>query len=148
MPESLTIAQARDAMNGLVNNAVLIAYPDPATRPLLIWPDGEGIPPDDSQKPWLQVIARHGGGGQASLAGASGTQRFRRTGLMAIQINTPKGDGNSTSDSIAGMILSALERPATTTGVWFRNVRPLDIGVRGAWYRFDVLADFEYDEIK
>lgn len=113
----------------------------------IMWPDmGNEIPatPD----PWIRVRTVFGSGGQATLANHEGRRRFRRDGTIIIQLFTPSGEGLSRAWELGKVLVDALEGTATPRGVWFRNTRPNDIGPDGDWYQINVLADFEYDEVK
>jgi hypothetical protein len=110
--------------------------------------DGVGDPgPPDSGDPWARVQIRHLTGGQANL-GAPGTQRrFNRAGIITIQVFWPLSQAAlSNARSLAGVARAAFEGQATTSHIWFRNVRVQEIGPDGSWYQVNVLADFEYDE--
>lgn len=98
--------------------------------------------------PWARVTLRHFGGRNSSLAGALGTQRFDRSGTLAVQIFVPTGEGLSEAFALAKIVADAYEGQSTTNGVWFRNVRVNEIGPDGDWFQVNVLVDFTYDEIK
>ncbi len=105
-------------------------------------------PPAGSSDPWARVTLRHTFGEQASLSGSGGTRRWRRDGLLTVQIFIPIGEGLSEGYSLAKTVVDAFEGIATTSAVWFRNVRVNEIGNDGEWYQVNVLVDFTYDEIK
>lgn len=111
------------------------------------YPDRPFTPPTDAT-PWARITVRHSGGGQGSLAGALGKVKWGRTGRVTVQIFTAPGTGLSTADDLAKLVANAFEGVATPRGVWFRNVHPVEVGPDGGWYQVNVLADFEYDEVK
>lgn len=101
-----------------------------------------------STAPWARVTVRHATGRQASLSNEAGKRTFRREGTVFVQIFTPFGDGLSLSDSLANIAARAFEGKETPFHVWFRNVRLNEIGRDGHWYNVNVLADYEYDELR
>lgn len=107
---------------------------------------GEQGPPD-GEEPWARVTIRHAGGFQATLLGDAQVTRFRRDGIITVQVFFPLSRGGlSNARSLAGVAKSAYEGQATASGVWFRNVRIQEVGPDGPWYNVNMLADFEYDE--
>ena len=148
---SATLSVARDEVIGLIYDAWMAA---PLTQGLeLLFQDVPGEPPvtqDANENPtaWGRVSMLHTGGGQASLANHQGRRRYNRRGFVAVSIFTPSGTGLSMSDDIAMIVLNALEGVSTQSGVWFRHARLSEVGASGAWYQMNVLADFNYDEVK
>jgi hypothetical protein len=66
-----------------------------------------------------------------------------------VQIFTFYGKGGSLSDDLATIAKNAFEGVTTSPGrVIFRDVRSQEIGQEGQWFQTNVLADFEYDEIR
>ena len=107
---------------------------------------GDSGPPD-SEEPWARVTIRHVTGTQASLLGDSAQKRFRRSGIITIQVFWPLSQaGLANARSLASVARSAYEGQETASHVWFRNVRVQEVGPDGSWYQINVLADFEYDE--
>lgn len=104
--------------------------------------------PPSGQDPWARVTIKHGVSAQASLAGAVGTRRFRRTGTLAVQVFTPPGEGLSGATDLPKIVQDAYEGVSTTGGVWFRDVSINEIGPDGDFFQTNVVAFFEYDEIK
>ncbi len=99
--------------------------------------------------PWARIIVRHNTGFQATLAGETGNRRFRRLGLVTVQIFTPYGDGLDLNDALAKVAVDAFEGKSTAADeVLFRNVRSNEVGQDGNWFQTNVFAEFEYDEVK
>ncbi len=148
---SATLTAARDEVIGLVYEAWKA---DPLTQDLtLVFQDAANDIPqtsdgDNNPSAWGRVAMLHTGGGQASLANHQGKRRYNRRGFVQVSIYTPRDTGLSMSDGIAMIVLNALEGVDTPSGVWFRHVRISEVGVDGAWYQLNVLADFNYDEVK
>lgn len=138
---SATFEQARDEMLAVFKAAWdttghYAAYPDrPEEKP-------------KGADPWARVTVRHAVGEQGSLANHEGRRRWERRGTLFVQIFTPSGEGLSRSDTLAKIVVDALEGKSTPRGVWFRNTRINEVGPDGDWYQVNVLADFIYDEVK
>lgn len=98
--------------------------------------------------PWAHIQVRHVTGDQATLAGATGQRRFRRTGLVFVRVYTPFGQGLSLNDALAMIAVRAFEGKKTPSDVWFRGVRSEENGIDGAWFLTTVTAEFLYDEVR
>lgn len=107
----------------------------------------KAIPPSGATA-WAQVILRHTTASQASLSGALGTRMFDRKGILTIQIFVPPGKGLAEATDLPKIIQDAYEGKETTNGAWFRDVVVNEIGPDGDFYQTNVVALFEYDEIK
>jgi len=109
---------------------------------------GKSSLPPSGTDPWARVALRHTTAGQASLSGSLGTQRFERKGVLAIQIFEPSGKGLSGATDLPKIVQDAYEGVRTANGVWFRDVVVNEIGVSGDFFQTNVVALFEYDEVK
>jgi hypothetical protein len=109
---------------------------------------GKTSVPPSGQDPWVRVVIRHGTSAQGSLAGEVGTRRFRRTGLITAQVMEVKGQGLSGATDLPKIVQDAFEGVSTPGGVWFRDVAINEIGPDGDFFLTNVVAFFEYDEIK
>lgn len=141
---SLTIEQARDAILSRFKT-VWDADAESAGLPI-VWSDAKGDPPETGH--WARVTVRHVTAGQATLSGETGNRRFRREGIVTAQVFTQFGTGAAKSDRLAKVVMGAFEGYAAPGGVWFRNVRLVEVGQSGNFYQVNVLADFEYDEVR
>ena len=142
----LTMQQARDEVGAKVKAAV-----DAVVGLVAIWDDTKASPPsgdDADPQPWVRVLIRHVDGFQSSLVGEAGNRRFTRLGLLTMQLFTPFGGGLAENDSIASALRAAVEGVSTPNGVWFRNARVAEVGQDGPWFQTNVLAEFEYDELR
>lgn len=95
---------------------------------------------------WARAIVRHATGGQGSLTGDSGTVKWDRRGVLWIQVFAPIGAGSVQGLQAAQQLINAYQ--AERGPVWYRNIRMNEMGADGAWERFDVKADFEYDDVR
>jgi hypothetical protein len=140
-----TVTQARDEMLATFRTA-WTAGPPSSTLPVL-YPDvSQEVP---SSGAWARVMVKHSYGEQATLSGETGQRRFRHTGIITVQIFTPTGDGQVLNDQLIAIAKGAFEGVTTSPGrIMFRNVRINEVGQDGQWFQVNVLADFEYDEVK
>ena len=151
-----TVAEARDAMYAQFRTvwladaatvAVPVQYPDVAAGT---------FPPktqdgDDDPTPWARAVILHnpGAGGQSNLFGSGGARRYERLGTITISIFTPAGDGLKKADDYIRVAKSAFEGVRLSpTGVVFTGVRFTEIGPEGAYVMTNVLADFDYSEVR
>lgn len=138
-----TLTQARDDLLSAVSTAWGATGPvDYEDQPNTVQ-----IPPDGAI-PWIRVTIRHTTGRQATLSNAIGARRFRRFGVILVQVFSPLGSSMRDPETHTNLIVNALEGITTENGVITRNVRINEIGSEGIWFQTNVVADFEYDQIK
>ena len=141
----------------------------------VVYENVKGSKPPDETEEWARPTVRHLVGGQSSLLGGrvSGkppnvtaalgknmdaevlpdpekynVRRYRRGGVFTAQVFIPLGEGLDKGYTLAKEVSDVYEGRNTPSSVWFRNVRIREIGPDGEWYQFNVLADFEYTEVK
>ncbi len=134
---SLTPTEARDEVLTLIN----AAWPA-STGPLYYWDVSHETPSPEDEPFWGRVTMRHNIGQDDSIGG----RLFLNAGTITVQMFSIFGNGLSTSDQTAKVVLDSMRRASTPGGVWFRNVRYSEIGQDGSWFHTQVLADFEYTE--
>lgn len=143
-----TLAQAKNEIAGAFRDA-WIADPLSADLPVL-YLDVADAPPTSGA--WARLTVRHGPGGQATLAGDAGTRHYRRTGFVTVQVFVERHDragAETTMDALVPIAVHAFEGITTSPGrVAFHRVRVNEVGVSGVWLQTNVLADFEYDEVR
>lgn len=114
-------------------NTVKVAYPDVDFKP-----------PNDL--PWVRLTIQHFDGFQAST-GSPGSNRFRRKGILTLQIFTPQGKAALKADELADTAVNIF-RGVENNGIHYYDVQMKEIGNDGAgWYQINVLAYFKYDLI-
>ena len=140
-----TLTQARDEMFKAFRDAWIA---DSASQQLpVLYPDTSDDPPKEGA--WARVSINHGSSGQATLAGDSGQKRYRHTGFITVELYTPRGDGLVLNGELSIIVKHAFEGVATSPGhVTFYRVRVREVGPDGQWFHTNVLADFEYDEVR
>jgi len=107
----------------------------------------KSVPPT-TQAAWCRATVRHTTSGQASLAGETGSRRFRRNGVLVVSVFTPAGMGLPGETDLAKIVMDAYEGVTSSNGVIFRDVTINEIGPDGDFFMVNVSASFEYDEIK
>lgn len=139
-------AQSRDQICGLLKTAVDAASLNPNL--VIIWDDVEPAKLPEPPTPWVRHKIRHASGGQASLAGADGRCRYRRSGVIIVQLFVEAGKGSGQTDLLVPIILAAYEGKSTAGGHSFTNGRFQEVGKDGPWFQTNIFFDFEYDEVK
>ena len=81
--------------------------------------------------------------------GVNGQKRYTASGLVFAQIFSPRSASNGFEKGIAlGEVAKKAFRGKTTPGkIWFRNVRLNELEPEDSFYRLNVVAEFEYDEL-
>lgn len=109
------------------------------------------LPTDDSStkqvQPKVSVEADLLDAFQVTM-GSTSNRRFRRYGVMTIQILTPRGQGHLLEDRYAKIVFDSLEGECTTEGVELYKVTPLAGFNAGAYRVKQINVEFDYDEIK
>lgn len=142
-----TIAAARDAILLHFTTAWNAQTPP---IPLLLYTDKQqDLPPND---PYARITVQHNIFEQATLGGkvtqgAPGT-RFRRFGIVTVQVFTVSGSGQVASDAFVDVALAAFEGQSTGSDkIEFRNARINEIGQDGPWFQVNIIAEFTYDKV-
>lgn len=140
-----SFAVARDA---IVSKFVTAWNAQTPPIPLLRFEDVKSETPSGNV-PWAKVWVKHDPKFRQATLGGKGNRRFRRTGVVTVQIFTPSGEGLTNNDIFAKIALDAFEGESTgADAIEFRNAGSQEIGQDGPWYQTNVTADFEYDEVK
>ena len=138
---SLTYREARDDIFAVIKTAW------DTTGNVIFWPDKAGKAPS-APASWARVALQHGNPGSQSLTGGNGTIKFERQGVLVIQVFSPAGQGLSEGYDLCKVLTDALEGKATSNGVWFKRVRIVEAGNEGDYSQLNVIAEFNYDEVK
>ena len=162
---TLTYDAAVDEMFGqfraawIAGSAAIVGY-----VPEVRWPGVEPKNPDgslkkpESDKYWARVSQQGVDDEQTSLSacvesneiGATlPASRFTAIGLLFVQLFCPKTDpqGVELGRKLASLSQRAYRGKKTSGGVWFRNVRIIEVEDEELWHRFNVVAEYEYDEV-
>lgn len=131
--------QAVDAMLAVFKDAWdALGYPATYSDVPAATPTGSAV--------WARALVQHATARTKSLTGALGTQRYVNKGTVWVQVFAPPGDGSVAGRDASQAVVDAY-RDARIS-VLFRNVRMNELGKDGGFERFDVKADFEYDEVR
>lgn len=145
---SATFTQARDYLGAIIKSAS-DAQGWPVDWEDVAKSDAGSFPPSDQTLTWIRPRIRHVAGGQRTLGGATGLKRFGRTGVIVVQVFTPRGTGLSRPDLNAKVLMDAFDKAVPdSTGVWLRNAAVNEIGPDGAYFQMNITAEFSYDEVK
>lgn len=128
----------------VAGSAAIVGY-----VPEVRWQNLEEATKPDQSKYWARVSTQSVDEPQANLgADAEGKRRYTGLGLVFVQIFVPKTEGNDYKGAkLAELARNAYRGKKTTGGVWFRNVRINNLEPEELFYRFNVVAEYEYDEI-
>lgn len=146
----MPISSFTDARNAVMDKFTT-AWNAQSDPPEIIYEDSKRDNADtkpDGDTPWVRIQMRHLTGDQRTL-GQVGARRFERRGLITVSIYTPAGLGLTTADTLSKVALDAFEGQETAPDtVLFRNVRMNEVGVVDAHFLVNVLAEFDYQEVK
>ena len=143
-----TIAAGRDEILLHFTTAWNLQTPPIA---LLLYDDKKRDLPDDA--PYARIMVKHNVFPQvtvgATVAQGGNGVRFRRFGIVTVQVFEISGDGLTSADVLVDLALDAFEGEKTGLDrVEFRNARANEIGHDGPWYQTNVIAEFVYDRVK
>lgn len=85
----------------------------------------------------------------SGMLAALGASRFRRMGVLALQVFVPLGSSTQLADQVAQALVTALEGvgPATLENIWLRNIGMREVGPDGTYHQVNVEADFTFDRV-
>jgi len=126
------------------NTTAIVGY-----VPEVFWPGVEKENAPDVAKYWARFTQEGVNEEQTTLTGDAGCQRFTPEGLIVIQVFCPKLDSVSMENGrkLATVGKEAYRGKKTSGGIWFRNVKIKELTPEAKWNRFNVIAEYEYDEI-
>lgn len=113
------------------------------------WPGVDSGSPPSPREAWARVTYRESRSTQTSFTPGA-AKRYTRRGRITVQVFAPlaEGKGTTLAETLSIIARDAFEGKQTPSGVWFHAVTSQDIGRSTSWYQFNVVAEFEYDEIK
>lgn len=97
--------------------------------------------------PWVRLAVLHQTGNQETL-GDVGFRRFRREGIISIQVFMPLNDGLRDIDALVQMARQVFEGRTLTGPIWCTDANVSEAGPSDGWYQFNVDIDFAYEETK
>ncbi|MES2180720.1 MAG: hypothetical protein V4493_01300 [Pseudomonadota bacterium] len=80
---------------------------------------------------------------------ADAVRRYTSDGLVFVQlfIAKTKVENYAIGTQVAQLVKTAFRGKQTTGCIWFRNVRIQELPSEDAWYRLNVVSEYQYDEI-
>lgn len=148
--------QARKEIFALIDadwQAKAPAIVAPLAVPELRWQGVEKAALPGSTKFWARAGTQLATTRQAAfaMAGLGGTVPVYDTaGVVTIQIFAPMTDpsGYAKGELLAELGQCMFMARETASGVWFRNPRINELPNDGTWYRWNVLSDFQFNQVK
>lgn len=108
--------------------------------------------PRDGTLPWARAVVRHADASKITLNNDVGTARYRRIGVAWVQVFVPATSAKewTLGQQLAMVAQNAYEgkRAGEGKSVVFTKVSIQDRPKDGAFYVFDVKANFYWDQIK
>lgn len=120
--------------------------------PEIRWPGVEDSTKPDGSKFWARISTQTVTEEQTGFGVCPTETNAMRTtafGLVFVQLFCPKNVDTSFEFGklLAKLVRSAYRGRKTVNGVWFRNVRINELSAEDLWHRFNVIAEYEYDEV-
>lgn len=89
---------------------------------------------------------------QATLSnceGLPGKKKYTASGLVFLQLFCPKSNAQAfeLGQQLAKLGRNAFRGKSTPGGIWFRNVRINELNSERLYERFNVVTEFEHDEL-
>jgi hypothetical protein len=141
---------AIDEMFSLFNEAWLAQSSDVVGYvPEVRWPGVEEPQTPDFSKYWLRVSQQTVIEEQTALAGSDSKRRYTASGLIFVQLFCPKSEAVAMENGrkLAVIARNSFRGKTTSGKVWFRNARINELAPEESAYRFNVVAEYEYDEV-
>ncbi len=145
-----TFDQAKDQIFKLfydawkANTTAIVGY-----VPEVRWVGVEKPERPDASKYWVRVSKQVVGEEQTTLSDGV-TKRFTAYGIVFVQLFCPKSEAKETKhgEKLAVVARNAFRGKTTPGKVVFRNARINDgLAPEEQYYRFNIVAEFEYDDL-
>lgn len=142
-----TYTQARDDIMGRVKTKWTEVGSATENLPLIFADKekkGSDIPEDEGS--WGLADVSFGPSIQAGHG--DNEKRYRRTGILIVDVHTQPGDGYVSIDAIVQVLADAVEGHTTPNGVTFLDFDSKDGGNVGQFKVTRVVASFDFDQVK
>ncbi len=137
-----TYKAARDDLSNFATAAWNTAVAAISPTPPLFYDNLNQNPPDDGSV-WGRLSIQNFDGTRSSLGSANA--RFRRIGMLFVQVFVPIGDGTLISDQIADSLVEAFEDAGAIGNIWFRDIGQREVGPDGTFHQVNVEVAFTFD---
>lgn len=129
-------------------NADTLAVLDEA--PAIRWQGKEEATLPDPSKYWVRISQQSIDELQKTYTAENSKKRFENNGIVFLQIFCPKTESNSfyIGRQLAAIGKSIFRGKSTSAGVWFRNVRIKELSSEESFHRFNVVAEYQFDEME
>lgn len=133
-----------DAMAGIVWPAYF------ASAPVIYFEGRDTAAPPDPDVPYFRFTFTPAASSQASLAGDTPVKMWEEEGLIVVQSFGPNtsGRGLETAEYMAIMAQRVYQGTQSPNCMWFRNCRTNRIGASGAWYQYNTIIEFQYNQMR
>jgi hypothetical protein len=120
--------------------------------PAVEWYGAENATPVDREKIWVRFSTQNLLDQQATLstdAGLPGQRRYESSGLVFVQLFIPKTIDNGVilGRQLAQVAKNAFRGKTTSGKVQFNNVTIKDLTPEDLFYRFNIVAEYDFDEL-
>lgn len=120
--------------------------------PEVRWQGVEGKDPPDANNYWCRVSTQTVLERQATLKSgidSSENRRYTTQGMLFVQLFCPMSDAQAMDKGrqLAMLARNAFRGKETDNGVWFRNARINELPPDENAYRFNIVVEFEFDDI-
>lgn len=110
----------------------------------------QGKQPTD--KFWARISLQTAMEQQSTLRADVGSvqkRRYTSNGLIFVQIFSPvnRVENYALATKLASLIKTAFRGKQTDGCIWFTNVRVQELPKEEAWFRLNVVSEYQYDEI-
>ena len=105
---------------------------------------GKGDPSSQNNTAWVRLTVLMGNSSQAEMGNK---QRWRRPGVVTVQIFIPTGDGTGLATELGDSVRDIFEG-VTISGVIFRATSLVRAGIDGSWLQYNSNTTFQSDELR
>ena len=128
---------------------IIVGGPVPEAR----WQGEEKPGKPDKDKYWIrsstQLVTTRQAGHREPPAPGQSLAFFDTFGVVFVQVFAPMKTGAYAKGELLGELLqNAFMATETPSGVWFRNPRINELENDGTWYRWNVIADFQFNQVR
>ena len=113
------------------------------TIPVFFDNAGDDVTPPQNSA-WVRLTVLPGSSQQVEMGRL---RRWRRAGVVAIQIYVPAASGTGLAQELGDTVIEIFEG-LTLSGVIFRATSLNRVGFDGAWLQYNALTNYQADELR